>query len=161
MAEISISAAVGAAAAAFADSARNRAARSRRCTWRRRCDLQVNHGLGGRHGREAAFATGTANVPNDLLALVHAGEIVIPADIASQLRNPSSNTVFGAAAGISAGAAGGGGGGGTNIGITLQANAVECQELRGIGEQSEFHALDRRNGRARYLASNPSLQGIY
>jgi tape measure domain-containing protein len=87
------------------------------------------------------FATGSWSVPNTGPAIVHQGEMIIPADVANRLRKFGGQVGGGSAAPMLA-QAGGGGGGGTTI-------IVEIGTF--YGSQANIDALSRSLAeRARY-----------
>jgi hypothetical protein len=66
-----------------------------------------------------SFAVGAWNLPSDMIAQVHAGEMIVPAAQAAQIR-----------AGGGGGSGGGGGGGGMNLNITAMDGASVMTAIR-------------------------------
>ena len=90
------------------------------------------------------FETGAWNLPSDRLALVHAGETIMPADFASGFRS----------------AVGGGSGGAANVTFAPQVSAVDAKSVVALFNNPSVMRQFARNLSA-YLALNPSTRGAY
>jgi len=104
-------------------------------------------GIGGAIGSIGSllgFAGGTWSVPADMLAVVHAGEMIIPADLSASIRGGQA-------------AVGGGGAAPTFVANIQALDARSVQQL--FANPSALDPLV--NLITRRLAARPSLQGAY
>jgi hypothetical protein len=88
------------------------------------------------------MATGSFDVPQDMLANLHAGEMVVPATFAEGIRNATS----------------GRGGGGTPVGMTVNINAIDTQSGAAFLRQ-QLPAL--ASSLSRYMNMNPAARPSY
>ena len=96
------------------------------------------------------FQAGTWSVPRDMIALVHAGEMILPADVAAMARG------------------GGGGGappypsaGGTasaGAGFTLNVS-VQAIDSAGVAQWANANAKTLATTITKYMGNNPSARG--
>lgn len=97
------------------------------------------------------FATGTWSVPSNMVAGIHQGEIIVPAEESSQIR--SGQAVLG-----SRGATGGGGGGGApNFNFNVNAMDARSMSTAFVNNPTVMRTLATRLGQT--SSNNPSLGG--
>lgn len=98
----------------------------------------------------AALATGAWAVPQDMIAMVHAGEMVLPAETAAMVRS-------GAVPPFAAGApAAGASGAGFNFNVTVQ--AIDASS---VAQWANANAKTLATTVSRYMNSNPGARGNY
>lgn len=105
---------------------------------------QIGSGIGGILG----LADGAWSVPQDMLAVVHAGEMVVPADIAAMARSgglPSFASGTAAPAGT---------------GVTLNVS-VQAMDAAGVAQWANSNAKTLAATISRYLSANPSARGDF
>ncbi|HUZ72678.1 MAG TPA: hypothetical protein VMU87_06815, partial [Stellaceae bacterium] len=88
-----------------------------------------------------AFDTGSWSVPATMPAIVHAGEMIIPADMAASIR----------------------GGGGLGGSVTVNLGGISNIDARSVAQLFNSPTLLRSLAvnLGRYMASNPSTQGAF
>jgi hypothetical protein len=94
-------------------------------------------GIGG-------FDVGAWNLPSDMLAVVHAGETILPANFAAGFR----------------GAVSGGSGGGSGVTFAPQVSAVDSKSVVALFNNPSIMRQFAKN-LGGYLALNPSTRGAY
>ncbi|HUZ75814.1 MAG TPA: hypothetical protein VMU87_22735 [Stellaceae bacterium] len=95
-------------------------------------------GVGGLLG----FAGGAWSVPEDMVAVIHQGEMILPADVAAGVRAGTTS----AAAAPS----------GFALNVTVQA-----MDAAGVAQWANANARTLAATIARYMSANPSMQGSY
>ena len=134
----------------------------------------------------AAFDVGTSNVPHDMVAQIHKGEIIVPAAQSAAIRggqavlgfptsskmvlptgamttmqalsSPTAPPGSGTASAAASGSAGGGGGGGGNLALTI--HAMDGQSVIAALSTPQVQKFLARSTGA-YNANNPSTRGTY
>jgi hypothetical protein len=102
----------------------------------------------GDAGALAMFQAGTWSVPRDMIALVHAGEMILPAEVAAQARSGASAPPFPTAGGMpSAGA---------NFALNVSVQAMDAQ---GVAQWANANAKTLATTITRYMGNNPSARG--
>ena len=98
-------------------------------------------------GALAMFQAGTWSVPRDMIALVHAGEMILPADVAATARGGTGAAPFPGATGAAPGA-----------GFTLNV-AVQAMDAQGVAQWANANAKTLATTITRYIGNNPSARG--
>ena len=114
-------------------------------------------GIGGdlaAAGALAFFDTGAWNVPRDMIAMIHQGEMVLPPDVAAMARGGGSVAPY------PAGAPSVGGGQTINVSFAPQVVALDGKSaVAALNEPGTMRQLATNLGK--YLAMNPSVRGAY
>ncbi len=100
----------------------------------------------------SSFDTGAWSLPSDMLAMVHQGEMIIPADVAGQIRGSGSVPSFASGAGSASG------GGGIQINMYNNTNAIDGPS---VTAHANRYAQVYAKAIAQVLQRNPSLRGAY
>lgn len=103
--------------------------------------MAAMHGVGSILG----FASGSWSVPADMLAVVHQGEMIIPANAAAALRAGTATGDMAASAGSS-----------FALNVTVQA-----MDAAGVAQWANANAKTLAATIARYMSANPSARGDY
>jgi hypothetical protein len=104
-------------------------------------------GAGMDLGDLAMFQAGTWSVPRDMIALVHAGEMILPADVAAVARGNTGAAPFP-----------GGGGAAPGAGVTLNVS-VQAMDAQGVAQWANANAKTLATTITRYMGNNPSARG--
>jgi len=107
----------------------------------------IASGIGGLIG----FDSGAWSVPADMVAIVHAGEMVLPADVAAAARagGPVASFASGAVAPSAAGA---------NFALNVSVQAIDAA---GVASWANSNAKTLAATIAKYMGNNPSSRGDY
>jgi hypothetical protein len=100
-------------------------------------------GLGGLIGGLLGFADGAWSVPQDMVAVIHQGEMILPADLAAGVRAGTGPAAAAPAPGFA-------------LNVTVQA-----MDAAGVAQWANANARTLAATIARYMAANPSMQGSY
>lgn len=98
---------------------------------------------GGPIAKLVGFDVGSWNVPSTMPAIVHQGEMIIPAQQAAAIRAGT--------AGI---------GGGSSVGITMNVSAIDAKSFINLINNPSILSTMAKNLGA-YMANNPSVRGAY
>jgi hypothetical protein len=99
-------------------------------------------------GGLAMFQAGTWSVPRDMIALVHAGEMILPADVAAMARGGGGAPPFPSAGGTAPAGAG----------FTLNVS-VQAIDAAGVAQWANANAKTLATTITKYIGSNPSARG--
>lgn len=97
--------------------------------------------IGGAAGL-LGFAGGSWSVPEDMVAVIHQGEMILPADVAAGVRAGTSSAPASPS--------------GFALNVTVQA-----MDAAGVAQWANANARTLAATIARYMAANPSTQGSY
>ena len=98
-------------------------------------------------GDLAMFQAGTWSVPRDMIALVHAGEMILPADVASAARGGAGAAPF-PSGGVAM----------AQSGFTLNVS-VQAMDAQGVAQWANANAKTLATTITRYMGNNPSARG--
>ncbi len=101
----------------------------------------------------SSFDVGAWSLPSDMLAMVHQGEMIVPADVAAQIRSGGSVASFASGAGSNAGAGG-------SVQIVFN-NNVSAIDGPSVVAHANRYAQTYAAAIGKALARNPSLRGAY
>jgi hypothetical protein len=101
-------------------------------------------------GALAMFQAGAWSIPQDMVALVHAGEMILPAGVAEMARAGGSVAPF-----PSAGAGGIAAGGGAGMTLNVSVQAIDAA---GVAQWANANAKTLASTITRYMGSNPSTR---
>jgi hypothetical protein len=82
-----------------------------------------------------------------MIALVHAGEMILPADVAAAARSGASALPFPSGGGTAAGS-----------GVTLNVS-VQAMDAQGVAQWANANAKTLATTITRYMGNNPSARG--
>jgi len=118
--------------------------------------LPTAGGIGGFLGGLMGFDAGAWSIPQDMVAVVHAGEMVLPADVASTAR------AGGAVPGYASGGASSAGAGAVAAGPGVTLNvSVQAMDATGVAAWANANARTLATTIARYMGNNPSSRGDF
>jgi hypothetical protein len=98
----------------------------------------------------AMFQAGAWSIPRDMIALVHAGEMILPANAAATAR------AGGAVPGFPGGFNAGGQGAGANFALNV---SVQAMDAAGVAQWANANARTLAQTITRYMGNNPSTRG--
>ncbi len=94
-----------------------------------------------------SFDTGSWNLPGNTLAMVHQGEMIIPAQQAGEIRAGTASI-------------GGSSYGGGGVGVTMNVSAIDAKSFMNLMNSPQIMSSVAKNLGA-YMAANPSVRGNY
>jgi hypothetical protein len=98
----------------------------------------------------AMFQAGAWSIPRDMIALVHAGEMILPANVAASARAGGAVPGFPGALNV------GGQGAGSNFALNV---SVQAMDAAGVAQWANANARTLAQTITRYMGNNPSTSG--